>query len=164
MTDPRLPEPPELHQTRLILGTAQWIGLPLILLVVILAAAGAFGERWERARMTGSGIDARVEYPSRFRYKMINSVVIDVRNTSRAAIDTIRVRVDTAYLARFSTLMFVPSAEHVYEIPLVDVRPGETRRATIEIQAEQYGRHEGRLSIAAGPDSISTMLRTTIFP
>ena len=162
--NPKLPAPPQLEQRRLSLAVAQWIGLAAMILVTGLAAAGTFGESWDRRRLSGSALEAHVEFPTRFSYQMVNAVLVDVRNVSGGTIDTVRIAIDTSYADRFSEVTFAPSEERRGVVALADMRPGESRRLRIDLQGEEYGRHEGRLTVAGGGDSLSTMLRTIIFP
>lgn len=162
--DPPFPEAPEIER-RVGIPRSRAIGLVVILAVPVLALAGVFGESWDRVAADGPNVSARIEFPTRFRYKMLNSITASVTNRSARPIDTIVVRLDSSYALRFSTVVFTPAAERAYEAPLTDVPPGETRLMVIEIQGERYGRHTGRLHIeSTNGDTLAIPIQTVIFP
>lgn len=163
---PQPPQPPELRR-RFHLAPARWAGLAVVLLVPLLALFGLFGERWSSAEQTTPSLLVRAEYPTRFRYKMLNAVTVRVQNRSAQHLDTVTVAFDTDYVQQFSTVTFTPSVSTVsegYEVPLTDVAPGETRLVSMQIQGEHYGRHEGAVTVSAGADSAVVPVHTTIWP
>lgn len=144
----------------------QWVGLPLLLLMPVLALLGVFGETWDHVEDAGAELTLRVEYPTRYRYKQINTVQVFVQNTASSTLDTVVVAFDPAYIRRFSTLMFIPSPKQPFEIELLDVKPGETRLVWVELQGEQYGRHQGTIEAyrPASLDTARVVVNTLIFP
>lgn len=144
----------------------QWVGLPLLFLLPILALLGVFGETRGSADDMGAEIALRVEYPTRYRYKQIHPVEVAVENTSARTLDTVVVAFDPAYVRRFSTPAFIPSPTEPFEVELLDVRPGEVRRVWAELQGEHYGRHRGTIEAyqAGGTDTTSVSVSTFIFP
>ena len=144
----------------------QWVGLPLLFLVPVLAVLGVFGETWDRAEATGAGLALEVEYADRYRYKQINTVEAWVENRTGARLDTVVVAFDEAYVRRFSTLMFIPSPTVPFEVELYDLAPGERRLVWAELQAERYGRHAGALRayVPGRSDTVSVTLSTFVFP
>lgn len=163
----RLPNPPDAPETRrsVSMHTYQWIGIPLLLLVPLLAVLGAFGESWQTARAKAGPLDVTVTYPTKYRYKQINSMEVHVRNTGASVLDTVTVAFDTVYGTRFSTITSVPAFTDAFEVSLVALQPGESRLAWIELQAERYWRHQGDLSITAGAaDTIRIPLSTIVYP
>lgn len=162
----RLPDPPdapEIHR-RILLHRHQWIGLPLLALWPLLALFGVFGERWTVARASGGALEVVVRSPTVFRYKMLNAIDVHVANRGSAHIDTLTLSLDTMYARRFSTVTAVPPFTGSFEIDIHDVRPQEERAVRIEIQAEEYWRHEGSLVVAAGNDTLRVPLSTLILP
>ena len=144
----------------------QWIALPLMLLIPVLALLGVFGESSDQVRDETGELSLYVDYPTRYRYKQINTVEVFVRNRTPETIDTVLVALDASYAERFSTLMFIPAATEPFEVELLDVAPQETRRVWVEIQGEHYGRHRGDLK-AYRPGAVDTArvsLSTFIFP
>jgi hypothetical protein len=134
-------------------------------MIPVLALLGFFGESWATGEDRTAEISVETRYPSRYRYKTLNSVRLDVTNTSNGILDTVSVEVDTAYLSRFSTVVAIPAFEYPYLIELTDLGPGETRRVRVELQGEQYGRHRGEIRVSAsGADTARVRLSTFIFP
>lgn len=160
LADP--PEPPEVER-RVRLLPMQWVGIPLLLVPVLLAAFGVFGESWDTATASSATISVDVRWPTRFRYKQLNEVHVWVENRTGGVLDTVTVALDTAYASRFSTVTAIPDFDDAYSLSLVALRPGERRLAVIELQAERYGRHEGRLDVVAG-DTARLRLHTIVFP
>lgn len=159
---PDPPGPPEAPR-HVRLYRFQWIGLPLLAIVPILALAGAFGESWRVEEATSASLDATVHYPSRYRYKQLNSIEVWVTNRGAAAVDTLTVALDSALANRFSTVRAIPSFREPWEVELTDVLPGETRLVVIELQGERYGRHVGDLELM-GLDTVAVPLSIRIFP
>lgn len=162
--EPSLPEAPEIDR-RLRIPMFRAAGLAVIALVPVLAVIGVFGERWSSESGARGAVAVEVEYPTRYRYKMLNSIAATVTNRSAARIDTITVRLDTSYALRFSTVVFTPPAEEAYAVPLTRIDVGESRLVVIELQAERYGRHAGRLHFeSTSGDTLAIPVHTMIFP
>lgn len=158
------PQAPEMDRT-IDLPPKRWLGIGMLALIVGLAAFGVFGERRGAAQGRSASLDLRVEYPTRFRYKQIDPLRIFVTNRSARPIDTLTVSFDTAYIAPFSNVTFTPSASRAWEVQLAGVRPGETRRIQVGLQAERYGHHTGAVAaFFAGSDSAKAEVGTFVFP
>jgi hypothetical protein len=143
----------------------QWMGLSLLALLPLLALAGAFGERWSALRAANTALEVTVTFPTVFRYKQVNQIQVRVRNRRPAALDTVRIAVDTTYLAGFSTINAMPSFSQPFELTLADIPPGGERLAVIEMQAERYGRFSGSLRVSSGSDApLPLSLNTFIYP
>ena len=161
---PSLPEPPKVDR-RIRIPAHRAVGLALIALVPVLAVLGVFGERRNTADAAAGAVAVQVEYPTRYRYEMLNSITATVTNRSARLIDTVVVRLDSAYTLRFSAVVFTPAAERAFAVPLTDLAPGETRLVEIELQGERYGRHSGDLHFESTTgDTLVVPLRTVIFP
>jgi hypothetical protein len=159
-----LPEPPEIDR-RVRIPAFRALGLAVMVAIPVLALIGLFGERWNREAAESGDIAVRVEYPSRYRYKMLNSITAAVTNRSNELIDTVMVRLDTSYALRFSTVVFTPAAEDAYAVPVTRIAPDETRLVVIELQGERYGRHEGGLHFeSTSGDTLAIPVHTLIFP
>ncbi|MGH7480624.1 MAG: hypothetical protein ACRELV_00585 [Longimicrobiales bacterium] len=159
---PEPPPPPDVER-RLRLHRHQWIGVPLLALLPILAVAGVFGESWRVEQRANEQLELTLRYPTRYRYKQLNSIELWIRNRSPATIDTVSVAVDTAFGNRFSTVRSIPGFDSPYELSLTRLEPGESRMVVIEIQGEHYGRHSGRLEVHAA-DTLGVTMTTFIFP
>jgi hypothetical protein len=144
----------------------QWIGLPLLFLVPILALLGTFGDSTDREADATAELALAVEYPARHRFKQIHTVEVRVENLSGRVLDTIVVSFDPEYVLRFSGLAFIPGVEEPFEVVLRDVQPGEIRLVVAELQSEEYGRHTGevRAHAVGAVDTAAVVLSTLIFP
>ena len=160
-----LPEPPSPPSAprRIRLYRYQWVGLPLLALLPVLALAGVFGVSWTDADASSESLAVDVRYSNRYRYKQLNRIEVRVRNIDVARLDTVTVALDTALAARFSTVRSVPPFVGTYRTELTGLEPGEERLVVIELQAERYGRHEGLLEVI-GPDTVALPLSIFIFP
>lgn len=161
-----LPDPPAPPETRrrISLYRFQVLGLPLLLAIPVLALFGVFGERWSVAHAGSRALDVSVRYPAVFRYKMIDAIELHVHNRGSTTIDTLTVTLDSAYAGRFSTVTAVPPFIGPFELQLTDVAAQQSRRVRIELQAERYWSHSGRLTIAAGADTLRLPLATMVLP
>lgn len=153
------PTAPHLSFTR-----KQYLGLPLLAAIPVLTLFGAFGESRASVRAASSALEMTVRYPSRFRYRQVQSLEITVRNVSPRILDTVALSLDTAYITRFSSVRIVPSPREAYVVDLIDVKPMESRLVTAELWGERYGSHSGRIMATTHSDSASTPIRTMVFP
>lgn len=112
---PQFPQPPEVGRRPRLYGY-QWVGLPLIALVVILALLGVFGESFGETAEEGSALSMRIEYPTRFRYKEINPIHVWMTNRTTQALDTVTVAFDKSYLLEFSNVSFIPFEQEKKQI------------------------------------------------
>jgi hypothetical protein len=165
--DSRTPAPPEAPEIdrRIAIPAFRAAGLAVIVLVPVLALFGVFGERYASTAAEAGAIAVQVEFPSRFRYEMLNSITAAVTNRSGRVIDTVTVRLDSAYALRFSRADFTPSATEAYGVPLTSIAPGESRLVVVTLDAERYGRHRGGLHVESTTgDTIVIPIHTSIFP
>lgn len=158
--------PPAPHAPRRVrLHPFQWVGLALLLAMPVLALAGVFGESWRVEHVRGANIAVQMRYPSRFRYKQLNQIEVQLRNHSASALDTVRVSLDTAFLTRFSTVRALPAFERPFELALSRVEPGASALVIVEIQAERYGTATGTLTVTSGGgDTVRVPLHVRVFP
>lgn len=158
------PSAPDIHR-RFNLNRWQWLGVMLLLLIPLLALFGLFGESWGTDRDQTAELSVEIRYPTRYRYKMGKSIQLDVTNRTNALLDTVNVEIDTAYLSEFSSVVAIPAFEHPYVVELTALEAGETRPVRVEIQGENYGRHNGEIRVSAGgADTARLHLSTFIFP
>ena len=158
-------QPPSVDRG-LELNWAQWIGIPILAVIPVLAMAGVFGEHWESKDADGATARLRmqVEYPDRFRARLTKPITVSIENRSPATFDTVEVSFDTAFVDRFVGVSFIPEARDAYVVAVTDVHPGETRRVHLEFAADRVGRHAGRVVARAGGDSAVIALHTVVFP
>ena len=158
------PAPPPDTDRKLELNWAQLIGLPALALIPVLALLGFFGEHWETSAADGAHVHARVEYPDRFRARLTKPITVTIENRSRSPYDSVEVSFDSAYVGRFRAVNIMPSPTEAYVVSITDVKPGETKRVHMELDADQVGRHSGRVVVRARGDSAVIPIRTTVFP
>jgi hypothetical protein len=63
------PQPPEIEKN-LAFYPEQWIGIPFLMLLPILALLGVFGEGYNEASASSDALAITVEYPTRNRYSL----------------------------------------------------------------------------------------------
>ncbi|MCR4340360.1 MAG: hypothetical protein NUW01_10800 [Gemmatimonadaceae bacterium] len=162
----RSSEPPELPtmRRRLRFGGLQLVGLGLIMLIPVLAAFKVFGAGSATAADRGAALRMSVEYPPRIRRGSMEVVAVLVTNAGPSPLDTVTVRFDSAYVARFTDPQFVPSPSRAFEVELADVAPGETRRVQLGMRANEYGRHRGRIDAIHAGDSAGVGISTVVLP
>jgi hypothetical protein len=163
MPDPSPPSAPSIDP-KIELSWKQRIGLPILLVVPILALFGVFGESRASAHSAKGAVDVEVSYPTRFRYRQVQSLRVSVRNLSPVVADTMRVSFDTAYVSRFSSVRFDPAAKTAYTVDLTDVKPSESRLISVELWGQDYGNHRGTITAWRGSDSAIVHIRTLVFP
>lgn len=146
--------------------TFQLIGIPLLVLIPILALLNVFGETRDYAEDSSSEVRLRVEFPTRYRYKQIESLQVEIENVSQDVIDTLIVVFDRTYVESFSTPTFIPSASRPFEVEVSNIEPGSTRRIWAELQGESYGRHIGWVAAyrKGRLDTARVDIATFIFP
>jgi hypothetical protein len=160
-------KPPEIPDFPRAIRLTSWqrIGIPLLLLMPLLALFGLFGQTAGNAEVRTESLSVQIEYPARSRYETLSAIHLDIVNTGRGSIDTVVVSLDSAYAARFSSVGAIPDFERAYEVEVIDIAPGETRRVTIELDATEYGRHSGDLRVEQrGGEVARVPITTWIFP
>lgn len=160
---PDPPDPPDIRRS-VALYRFQWIGLPFLLAIPLLALFGVFGEHRETVTAESGAVALSVRYPATFRYGMLNAIDVDIRNRGSIIIDTLTISLDTTYVTGFSTVTAVPPFTGSYEIDVMHLMAGESRRVRIELQAERYWSHSGRLTAASRVDTVRVPLTTMVYP
>lgn len=158
------PEVPEIDRG-LQLYPWQWIGMPLLILVPVLALLGIFGDREGTVRAEDAVLEVRVEYPERLRAGRPATARVLVRNRAARPLESVRVSLDSSYLAGFADLRILPLPQRAYEVDLGMIGPGESRLVRMEMIGEAYGRHSGEVAARAGEGrGVRAHLRTFVFP
>jgi hypothetical protein len=159
-------EPPRAPsiKPKIALSRKQRFVMPLLLGIPILAVLGVFGESQALAHATGGSIDVSVSYPTRFRYRQVQSIHVSVRNHSSTMLDTVSIGFDTAYISRFSSVRFDPAVKTAYTIDLTNFKPGESRLVSVELWGQDYGSHSGDIVARNGGETVMVHLRTFVFP
>jgi hypothetical protein len=147
----------------------QMIGIPILLLIPILAVLGLFGIRTEQIEAENDHLAVKVDYPTRFRYKQTNTIEIAITNRTQSNWDTVIVQFDRSYIDQFSEVAFTPQVSRIrddfYEVNLTNIAANDTQYVHVAIQSQQAGKHEGRLIVEPSVgDSLELNLRTWAFP
>jgi hypothetical protein len=166
--DPQdLPEPPTLPEVprRIRLYPGQWIGIPILFLVPVLALFNVFGESRQQVRDGSAELLVEVEYPDRLRSGQRSDIAVRVENHSARAIEGGGVSLDPGYFGRFADLIVMPAALVPYRVELPRLEPGQTSLVRVELAGGRAGRHEGEIAVASdGGEAIRVRLRTFVFP
>ncbi|HEY4548193.1 MAG TPA: hypothetical protein VIG90_17440 [Pedomonas sp.] len=165
MTSPvdQPPLPPRIAP-RLRLHRSELIGLPSIAVLPLLALLGVFGPGQQTAQGQSGGIEWSVEYPSRIRYAQIERVTVQLTNRSAAPISHISLGIDPDYIHAFTDVAFEPQPTSPYRVDIPALGPGESRLVAVELTADAYGAHQGRISVEADGTSADAQLSTFVFP
>lgn len=165
------PPPPPPFPRKIQLHRVQLIGMPLLMLVPLLAILGVFGETFTTTQARNDRLTVQARYATRYRYKMANPVGVTIHNASTAPSATVEVRFAKGYIDQFSDGSFTPQVakitEQFYLVPITDLQPGETRVVTVSLQGERYGRHQGVIVVATADDPANELampIVTWIFP
>jgi hypothetical protein len=163
---PDLSEPPRLPDLprRVRLYPGQWIGIPLLMLLPVLAVFGVFGESRGSADATGAMLRLEVDYPTRLRAGKWSEVQVRIRNVSGTVLDDVAVTFDTEYLDHFSRLTFTPPLTRPHAVELSDLHPGGTSVVRLEFEGDRPWWGRGRIGIAQGGDTTAVLISTFTFP
>lgn len=158
------PQAPSIRR-RIRLTPSRGVFISICFLVIISALTGVFGESRREIRQQRVAIEMVVEYPTRNRYRQINTIRMMMRNQSAQTIDTLTVSLDPSFVEQFSDVKGNPTFSEVWEVNLTKVLPGQSRRVVLELKAEHFGIHRGEISaFARGMDTLSVEVETIIFP
>jgi len=158
-----LPEPPP-SRRRIVFTGRQRVGIPIMVLIVLLAITGQLGEHRTTAQASNARLALAVSYPDRIHYRQQMPMTLTVRNLAAEARDTIVVSLDTAYAQAFLVLSVMPSLARAYDVALTGMGPGESRIITLQVAGEDAGRARGSVIVRSGADTLRLPLSTFIFP
>jgi hypothetical protein len=157
---PRAPaDTPRVRLTR-----KQWIGLPVLALIPVLAVLGVFGDREKTIAVASPSLGITINYPERMRYRQSELLEISVVNRGQRALDTVLVSVDTSYLSRFIGVHGNPPPITDFSVPLFGVQPGESRLISIGLTGNRYWRHPATVSATTGTERTTVAFSTLVFP
>lgn len=159
--------PPFPRQIRL--RPVQWIGIPLLMLIPLLAIFGLFGESFKTVQAGNEMLDVKVTYPARFRYQMYDSLEVTVRNLSPQPLSVVEVRFAKSYIDQFDNVDFTPQAEALkdgyYIVELHDVAAQQAQAVNVNLQADKAGRHVGEIVLSGvGTQPAVLNVVTWVFP
>lgn len=144
----------------------QWVGLPILFAVPLLALFGVFGDSRAQGEDSTAELRLHVEYATRYRYKQVRDIRVTLENVSRADLDSVVVRFDAGYILGFSVAAMLPEPDRPFDVDILDLRPGETRLIRVELEGHTYGRQEGTITASrpGSPEVLRVPIRTFIYP
>jgi hypothetical protein len=161
---PHPPQPPD-QPSRLRLSRSQWVGLPLMALVPVLALAGAFGERRERRQEAHGALLVAAHLPTRLRYRQRMTLDVSVTNRGGTSLDDVRIRVDSAYLDRFSGVSLSPSVSPDGGVAFGSLAARQSVRLSVTLEGDRAGAIRGTALVTdAEGDSVRVPLSSIVFP
>lgn len=165
---PQPPQPPEIKQ-RINLSRQQLIGLPLLILIPVLALFGVFGMTQGRGVQEGEALELSVDYTTRTRLRADYTLIIEVRNRLERPLDGVTVEIDRDYLEGFSEVEFTPSATTVtddtYRIDLGTIPAAATRIVDGDLVPTSYWSHHGSVTVSASEtEAVEFAIATFVFP
>lgn len=147
----------------------QYIAIPLLLLIPLLAVLGVLGETSTVVEASGDGVTMRVEYPDRAHYEAYNHISVTVRNASGADLTGVVVEFDRGLLDHFSQLSINPSLEEItetaYRVELDEIEAGGERVITLDYQPDMNGTHNSWVRLTAdGIAPVQADISMFVFP
>jgi hypothetical protein len=159
-----LPPPPEVPR-RVMLHGGQWVGIPLLMVVPVLALLGVFGESRRHAAAAGDGLRVEVEYPERYRTGRRSDIVVRVRNVSPAALKGVSVAFDPEYLSDAYNVLFNPPASAPHEVALPMLEPGAEEEVRVEFEAEHRWWRRGWIRVLQDGSAVAELrIGTLVLP
>jgi hypothetical protein len=164
-------EPPEAPaiQRKFHLYRFQYICIPLLFLVPILAILGVLGENRAQVEQSNDSLEIMIDYPARYHHQMMSRMSISIQNRTEERLDSVVVSISRSYIEQFSSISFLPSVAEItedsYVMQLEDMAAGEIRTITIELEAHVYGEHTALVTaISDEDDPLHLTIKTLVFP
>lgn len=147
----------------------QYIAIPLLLLIPVLALFGVLGETSTTVEAADEGLVLRVHYPDRAHYEAYNHIEVTVRNESAGTLSGVTIEFDRELLGQFSQLSVNPSlseiTETVYRVELDDIESGGERVVTLDYQPDMNGSHDSWVRLTAdGFEPVQADISMFVFP
>jgi hypothetical protein len=163
-TDPS--EPPEVPEVtrRVRLYGGQWVGIPLLILIPVLAVLSVFGETRDTVAAASPAVRLQVDYPARVRSGQQSGIEVRLRNVSGASLDGVTVTFDPAYFERFARVSFMPQPGAPYEVELTGLDPGGVSVLRVEFEGDRPWRSRGHIEVGHGGARTRVMISTFTFP
>ncbi|HEX7004110.1 MAG TPA: hypothetical protein VF168_07975 [Trueperaceae bacterium] len=151
------------------LSMFQRFGLPLMVLLPLLALFGVFGVTFERTGASSERLELHVRHSTRTRLRAPHLLTVEVTNRGQSPLEGVTVVVDREYVDAFSNVAFTPQASEVtpdeYRIELGTIAASATRLVTADMTPAAYWRHEGIISASAeGVEPVEVAVATFVFP
>jgi hypothetical protein len=165
---PQPPQPPSVDR-KLQLYPYQYIGIPLLILIPILALFGVFNETYSTATGSSADFELQVKYPVRGLYNMPHTIEVTIRNKSEQVVPSLSLSFDKNYMDAFKQIVFLPDdltiTDQGYTVNLTNVQSGEMRVVTVSVEPDRYWQHWGSVTVIAdGAESAKVQLESFIFP
>jgi hypothetical protein len=165
------PEPPKEPAIlrKLHLYVFQYIGIPLILLIPILALSGVFNQQFAQLQQENDALALSIHYPNRSRYEVLSNVTINIENKTEETIPLVLLSISKSYLKEFFVIDILPLVSQIteenYEVELEEIASEESRLVTIDLEGDIYGEHTATVSLASeGIEPLSLTIKTFVFP
>lgn len=147
----------------------QYIAIPLLLLIPLLALLGVLGETSTTVEVEEAGIMLRVHYPDRAHYEAYNHIKVIVRNQSGSDLSGVVVEFDRDLFEKFSQLNVNPALSEITEtsfrVELDAIEAGGERAVTLDYQPDMNGEHDGWVRLTAdGIAPVQADLSMFVFP
>lgn len=146
----------------------QMVGVPLLLLLPIASLMGLLDTRMAATATSQGDVAISVQYPTRFRYRMAEPLVVRIENRGSSAIEKLTLGLSKAYVDRFSETTFEPEPDQVtqeaFEFELEDIEPGDSREVHLDMKSEDVGQAEGWVIAEQGGDSTRVDFSTFVLP
>jgi hypothetical protein len=164
-------KPPKIEpiKARFLMYPYQWIGLPLLLLIPILALFGVFDRNETSVTQQSDALTLNVESFTLNRYKMSGYIAVTVENTGDVPLSEVTVSVSRSYIEAFADVSTSPPITHITDEQYVFVLPaleaGQTHTIDIQFLADRYGVHKGTVEaqINAG-ETVQVAVQTLVLP
>jgi hypothetical protein len=147
----------------------QYIAIPLLILIPVLALLGILGETSTTVEVANEGLVLRVHYPDRAHYEAYNHIEVTVRNDSSGVLSGAAVEFDRELLTHFSQLSVNPSlseiTETAYRVELGDIEAGGERVVTLDYQPDMNGAHDSWVRLTVdGIAPVQAGISMFVFP
>jgi hypothetical protein len=164
----RPPQPTEFKR-KFQLYPYQYILMPLIFLIPILALLGVFGETTTTQDQANRDLAMRITYNSRSRHRLSTVIKVYITNQTDAPLSNLNARFDRGYMDGFEWVSFLPTVTEVtddaYIITLETIPAGETHAITVDLKAKHIGLFAGLVTVEGdGIEPVSIRLESFTFP
>lgn len=165
---PTPPQPPNMPR-RILLSTFQFLFLPVLVLLPVLAFFGVFGLAKVTNTVEAGPLAVTAEYPRRIRYGVSDGARIRISNDGATPVSGVRLAIGRDWLEHFGNVSFVPSPFELtadeYRFELGDIPAGESRLIVVELTADGYLDRSGAVTVTGeATGSAHLELTTFIFP
>lgn len=148
-----VPRPKEPYPRVVRLGPLEWIGIPLLALLPVLALLGVLGPSTAQlsAAVPEANLQVELSYPSRLRHKADGEMWVLVRNTGGSDQRGLTLGLDQTYLERFGRVQALPAAQSLSDsalrIALPALAAGQSARVRLMLEGDDRGRLPGWIEL-----------------